>query len=691
MGKTKLLFGAIAFFILVGLVSAEVKEINKGFYGIINDDGSLTETQTQIKNFNAIGFICGNDDCSNVIGTLWNGEVQNSGNDHELILNYSTKLLGEGYGVFFYKDGYFPFEAKIDYYGSQSKMANNYLSRKQNCQVPINDLIISHYGNKVVVNVTLSSAVSSPVLHAGPLNYVPNLIKHLYAVDANVSFSFVGPQNTALVKDVNIPASESRRVSVSVDNLKAGEYQLIVESNANDVKCINSVPLKVHSNLLIENNRTNATLPTVSILSPEAKTYKNKTIFVNIRTTNATSILYNWNGINISYTAPVYVTFNEGPNTLTAYAINEVTTAKISVTFNVNTSVEQNDTTPPGKISNLMVHHLTNESIEWMWENPTDADFAYSIIYLNGINVLNSSVESYKAINLKPDTIYTISIKTSDINRNINPDAAVNSARTLKNGVPQGDGNISINILSPTNKIYSQSLILIEIAAENATNIKFSSGNIINRSYTGLTYLSFANGTHTLHVYAYNSKYSAMKHVTFRVELNGSVIDLTAPDSVSGLVLTGRTDKSLTWSWANPNDADFAYNIIYLNGVNILNTNASTYTANSLKADTEYTIRINTIDFSGNVNLTDISNSAKTLESGKKDDGDKKKKEWPVEFLEEEQPAQFNMGFLNFSDGGGVELNQIEKKGGFNLIVILLAASCILLILLIIIIASWKR
>ena len=179
--------------------------------------------------------------------------------------------------------------------------------------------------------------------------------------------------------------------------------------------------------------------------------------------------------------------------------------------------------------------------------------------------------------------------------------------------------------------------------------------------------------------------------MTFNVNTSVEQNDTTPPGKISNLMVHHLTNESIEWMWENPNDADFAYNIIYLNGVNILNTNASTYTANSLKADTEYTIRINTIDFSGNVNLTDISNSAKTLESGKKDDGDKKKKEWPVEFLEEEQPAQFNMGFLNFSDGGGVELNQIEKKGGFNLIVILLAASCILLILLIIIIASWKR
>jgi len=234
MKTTKLIFGFVAFVILFGLASAEVSERNNGFYGIINDDGSLTETQTRINDFNAIGFVCENDDCSNIAGTLWNGEVQNSGNNHEMTLKYPTKLQGAGYGIFFYKDGYFPYEVKSNFYGTgQANNAVRYLTRKANCQIPINHLIVSHNGTNVTVSVTLDAGVSSPVQSAGPLNYIPSSIANLYAVDAVVDFRFIGAQNISISKNVNLPASESREVFAST-NLAAGQYIIEVESNAND-------------------------------------------------------------------------------------------------------------------------------------------------------------------------------------------------------------------------------------------------------------------------------------------------------------------------------------------------------------------------------------------------------------------------------------------------------------------------
>lgn len=78
----------------------------------------------------------------------------------------------------------------------------------------------------------------------------------------------------------------------------------------------------------------------LSIISPKNITYDftlaaSKTVLVNI-SSNGDSVWYDWNGTNITYTAPVYVEFNEGSNTLYAYANNsDGSFNSTSVTFSV--------------------------------------------------------------------------------------------------------------------------------------------------------------------------------------------------------------------------------------------------------------------------------------------------------------------------------------------------------------------
>jgi len=522
---------AIISLLAIAIVSAEVTQTNNIYYGTIADDGSLITTNTPITNFNVIGFICGNNDCSNVTGTLWNGAALNSGSNSQINLIYPTNLEQDGYGVFFYKDGYFPYEVKSNWSGTGSVTAGiRYLTKKVDCQVPINHLIISTNGTNVSVSVTLDSGVSSPVQNAGPLNYTPNSIAYLYAVNSIVNFSFIGPKNISISENVSLPASESREVFAST-NLAAGQYTIQAESNTNDSKCINSIPTMLSSNLLISGNLTNGTLPLISILSPQPINYTNSTILVQLHSVNATSVLYNWNGTNVSYTAPVYANFSEGKNTLYAYAINNLTTAIASVTFFVNTSslgnqTNQTDTTPPASITNLHLISKGMSYINWGWTNPTDSDFSEAIIYLDGINVANTSNNFYGAISLQPDSNHTITINTKDFS-----------------------GNINFSNVSDT-----------EITDNQSNNT-----------------------------------------------------DTTPPASITNLHLFLAGTSFLDWVWNNPNDSDFSLAIVYINGINVENTSNNYYNAQGLQSSTSYNITINTEDFSGNVNYTNVSDTETTL------------------------------------------------------------------------------
>ena len=97
------------------------------------------------------------------------------------------------------------------------------------------------------------------------------------------------------------------------------------------------------------------------------------------------------------------------------------------------------DTTPPASIYNL-----ENRSgatwINWTWTNPSDDDFAYTMVYLNGVFKTNTSSPYYNATNLTANTTYEIGTHTVDVNGNVNDTWVNQTARTIasKNGSVSG-------------------------------------------------------------------------------------------------------------------------------------------------------------------------------------------------------------------------------------------------------------
>ena len=82
----------------------------------------------------------------------------------------------------------------------------------------------------------------------------------------------------------------------------------------------------------------------------------------------------------------------------------------------------------------------------------------------------------------------------------------------------------------------------------------------------------------------------------------GSILNLNAV----------RDGDSITWAWDNPVDSDFNMNIIYFQGFNVKNTSDSFYEAENLQPNTEYRIKIFTMDTFGNVNETEVADTVKT-------------------------------------------------------------------------------
>jgi len=90
--------------------------------------------------------------------------------------------------------------------------------------------------------------------------------------------------------------------------------------------------------------------------------------------------------------------------------------------------------------------------------------------------------------------------------------------------------------------------------------------------------------------------------------------DNTPPASVTNITNTTFAQTSVTWTWTDPADTDFEKVMVYLDGIwkENVTKGVQSWTATGLVADSEYTIGTRTIDTTGNVNATTVSDSART-------------------------------------------------------------------------------
>ncbi|MFC1723486.1 beta strand repeat-containing protein, partial [Nanoarchaeota archaeon] len=85
--------------------------------------------------------------------------------------------------------------------------------------------------------------------------------------------------------------------------------------------------------------------------------------------------------------------------------------------------------------------------------------------------------------------------------------------------------------------------------------------------------------------------------------------DLIDTGSVTGLADQAIGADWVYWNWTNPVAADFDKAIVYIDGVNVINTSADQYNATGLGVGS-HTITVHTKDLYGNVNDTDVNDTA---------------------------------------------------------------------------------
>jgi len=165
-------------------------------------------------------------------------------------------------------------------------------------------------------------------------------------------------------------------------------------------------------------------------------TYSPENPIVNETITFNASSSYDPDGYITNYTWD----FGDGTNgsgRITTHSYSSAGKYPVTLTITDNSSTLNSttkiitipDTTPPKSITNLM--NTTGQTwINWTWTNPPDADFNYTMVYLNGTWQTNTSYPFYNATGLISNTYYEIGTHTVDKIGNVNETWVNQTAKT---------------------------------------------------------------------------------------------------------------------------------------------------------------------------------------------------------------------------------------------------------------------
>jgi hypothetical protein len=223
-------------------------------------------------------------------------------------------------------------------------------------------------------------------------------------------------------------------------------------------------------------NSTNVTFttdtiaPAIDIINPQSQNYNNRTLLLNISANDLQldKVWYNWNGTNYTYTTPIYIFFNEGSNTLYAWAndtMNNVNST--NVTFFIDTAFPLIQFSSPTENSGV------DRNRDWIAANVSITEtnlknFTY-YLYTSGGLVNSTTFTSYpNSVNWTGlvDGTYYYNVTVYDIADNYNSTETRNL--TLNNVPPV------VSFIPPTpanNSILTTNYTTINVSVSNNVSV----------------------------------------------------------------------------------------------------------------------------------------------------------------------------------------------------------------------------
>ena len=245
--------------------------VNYNFYeGIILDNGTLVKTQNPVAGVNVLGFVCEQTNCEKLNGRIFNSQILNSGFVNFIQLIYPTELLsGAGYGVYYFKQGYIPWESNPNWFGTNHNDPqgpfNVYLSKKESCtsflsELNVENIVKPHLPLTIGFRTGIDVKTFSSIKQAGPLIAVPEQIKDHYTVKQRVTLKIYNKNNELIneqIKDLVFDYSEARNSTFIFTPTELGKHKIILSSSVIDEKCLekNEVSLSKETIVIQEDQR----------------------------------------------------------------------------------------------------------------------------------------------------------------------------------------------------------------------------------------------------------------------------------------------------------------------------------------------------------------------------------------------------------------------------------------------------
>ncbi len=200
------------------------------------------------------------------------------------------------------------------------------------------------------------------------------------------------------------------------------------------------------------------------------------------------------------------------------------------------------DTTPPASITNLTYTSGTTW-INWTWTNPTDADFNYTMVYLNGPWKTNTSDKFFNATGLNAGTDYEIATRTVDTNGNINETWVNQTATTL----PYSPNITSFSPADTTPTSDEDASMTFNITIDQTANVSWQINGTEVQMNTSVTEASYTNtsaiaGYWNISVIVSNSNGTDIQTWMWTVN------DITPP-VISNIAILSITTTSATITW----------------------------------------------------------------------------------------------------------------------------------------------
>jgi len=265
--------------------------------------------------------------------------------------------------------------------------------------------------------------------------------------------------------------------------------------------------------------------------------------------------------------------------------------------------------TPPPGVADLTSPSQTNNSIYSTWTNP-GGDWSLTEIWIDNVNVLNTTDDSYNATGFGEGESHNITLYTVDAYGARNNTGSSDTQTTLVSDATPPATITGIGSPSQTaNSVFwnwtnpvDADLHHIEISIDGIWEINVSvnyynaTGLAEDTSYTISTRTVDNNG---------NINTTWVNHTQ-------ATLDVTPPPAIdiNSFLSPYQGTTWIYWNWTNTGN----YTELWLNGTNVLNTSYPFYNATGLSADTYYTLALRSVDDAGNLNATWTNNTNTTLD-----------------------------------------------------------------------------